>query len=130
MSANVLLYLGFPGLPLFTHSLFCQADWQSFASAVRLHHENDQVPRSLLIQQAVPEISHVLHSVLHTEAMNHNVTQQQLATLTATVNTLASTVNTLASSDITISFPHQLTGRFTQSKLEVSVLFFCHVYAN
>ena len=123
MSANVLLYLGFPGLPLFTHSLFCQADWQSFASAVRLHHENDQVPRSLLIQQAVPEISHVLHSVLHTEAMNHNVTQQQLATLTATVNTLAS-------SNITISFPHQLTGRFTQSVPEVSVLFFCYIYAN
>ena len=127
MSTNVLLYLGFPGLPLFTHSLFCQADWQSFASAVRLHHENDQVPHSLLLQQAMPEISHVLHgtleALLHAEEMNRNAIQQQLATLIATVNTLAS-------SDITISFPHQLTGRFTQSKLEVSVLFFCYIYAN
>src|SRR5438270_1209770 len=108
MSTIVLLYLGSPGLPLFTHSLFYQADWQSFASAVRLHHENDQVPRSFLLQQAVPEISHVLHStreaLLHAGAMNHNVIQQQLATLIATVNTLAS-------SDITVSFPNQLTGR-------------------
>ena len=36
-----VLQPGFLELPLFTHPLVWQPEWQAFASTVRLHHEND-----------------------------------------------------------------------------------------
>ena len=99
-------------MPLFGHSLFGQSEWQSFASAVRLRHENDQEPQSVLLQRAAPEISRAMYStreaLLHVGAANHSAIQQQLLTL-------ITNVNALASSSISISLPCELTGRFTQS---------------
>ena len=96
-------------------------EWEPFATAIRRHHDDRQEPQSILLQQAVPEISSILYStreaLLNLGAINHSVVQQQLAALMVSINVLAT-------SKITISMPSKLIGYFMPHMPQVSLLFF------
>src|SRR4051794_15923734 len=96
-------------------------EWELFAAAIRRYYDDRQEPQSVLLQQAVPEISSILYStreaLLNLGATNHSVVQQQLAALMVSINVLAT-------SKITISMPGELIGHFTPHTPQVSLLFF------
>jgi hypothetical protein len=102
-------------------------EWEPFAIAVRRHHDDRQEPQSVLLQQAVPEISSVLYStreaLLHLGATNHSAAQQHHSTVQQQLATLMTSVNTLATSKITISMPGELIGHFDHTP-QVNLLFF------
>jgi Centromere DNA-binding protein complex CBF3 subunit, domain 2 len=50
----------FPQLPLFRLPLFHGEDWSQFALLVQAAHTENNLPRSLLVERALPEVSNAL----------------------------------------------------------------------
>jgi Centromere DNA-binding protein complex CBF3 subunit, domain 2 len=52
-----ILQPDYPGLPFFSLPLFQRQEWVDFAAVVRAAHRGNEVPRSVLLERAVPELN-------------------------------------------------------------------------
>jgi centromere DNA-binding complex CBF3 subunit-like protein len=52
-----ILQPDYPGLPFFSLPLFQRQEWVDFAAVVRAAHWGNEVPRSVLLERAVPELN-------------------------------------------------------------------------
>ena len=52
-----ILQPDYPGLPFFSLPLFQRQEWVDFAAVVRAQHWGNEVPRSVLLERAVPELN-------------------------------------------------------------------------
>ena len=83
----------YPRLALFTQPVFQTPEWAAFAYSVQLSQKAEE-PQSLLLQQAVPELTNVLYStreaVLQQGTRHHEALRTEIAELKASVNAIAS----------------------------------------
>jgi hypothetical protein len=71
----------YPGLPFFSLPLFQRKEWVDFAAVVRAAHWGNEVPRSVLLERAVPELNAAICTGFQTQ-------ERRTQALTQRVNTV------------------------------------------